>query len=581
MGGADLTPTSAARRSLAWIRWATLVLLFASAGAAAQSDGPAQPSDDDRSRRSPRSTMRGFLLACREDAYGLAADYLVLDASQKTEPDRVALQFKRVLDRSFWVDLEALSDEPSGDLADGERRRDVVGTIEGVGVDDIPIVLERSSADGSWRIAGKTVADVGEMYAGDSLTGIVDLLPAWSSMRIGELELWQWSSLLLMVVLAYALSVLVVSVTVRVASRIAARSSSTMDDELIRAAAGPLVAAVSVGLFVAGTAPLGLPVPAQSFIRDSAQVLLVVALTWLGVRALDVAAWTMERRFGGSADTTLLTVIPVGRRVAKVCVVLIGGLAALQNVGVNVLSIIAGLGIAGIAVALAAQKTFENFFGTLSILIDQPVRRGDFCRFGDKLGTVEDIGLRSTRVRTLDRTIVTIPNADFSALQIENFGSRDRIRFVAMLGLRYETSADQLRHVLIGLKRLLVAHARVLPDPARIRFVGFGAYSLDLEVFAYVDTPNWDEFLAIREDLMLQIIEVVEASGTGFAFPSQTLYVAKDGGLDAERRGSAEADVQSWRDSSELALPDIPPEQARTLHGTLVYPPQGSSARKT
>ena len=521
--------------------------------------------------------MRGFLLACREDAYGLAADYLMLDAERRTEPAQIARQLKRVLDRNLWVDLDALSDEAAGDTGDGDRRRDFVGRIPRTGGGEIPIVLERSGADGTWRIAGTTVADVGAMYTSSSLDGLVDLLPEWSFVRVGELELWQWSALLLAVVLAYGLSVVVVNAAVRVALRIAARSRSGVDDEVIRCSAAPLVAAVSVGVFVAVTLPLGLPIPAQTFIRDLAQVLVVVALTWLAVRAIDVAARLMERRLGGSADTTLLTVIPVGRRVAKVCVAVIGGLAALQNVGVNVFSIIAGLGIAGIAVALAAQKTFENFFGTLSILIDQPVRRGDFCRFGEKIGTVEDIGLRSTRVRTLDRTVVTIPNADFSAMQIENFGSRDRIRFFAMLGLRYETSADQLRHVLIGLKRLLVAHPRVLPEPARIRFVGFGAYSLDLELFAYVDTSDWDEFLAIREDLMLQIIEVVEASGSGFAFPSQTLYVGKDVGLDPARRGSAEAEVQTWRESSDLALPDLPRAQAEKLRGTLVYPPRGSS----
>jgi MscS family membrane protein len=565
---------------IAWVVAVALVVLFAAATALAQSSVPTPPGEEDRSRRSPRSAMRGFLLACREDAYGLAADYLVLDAAQRTEPSQVARELKRVLDRNLWVDLDALSDEPSGNLGDGDRGRDFVGRIAESGGDEIPIVLERSSADGTWRIAGSTVIEVGEMYARSGLGPLVDLLPEWSFVRVGELELWQWSALLLAVVLAYGFSVLAVSAAVRVALRIAARSQSAMDDELIRCAAAPLVAAVSVCFFLAATLPLGLPVPAQAFLRDLAQVLVVVALTWLAVRAIEVAARVMEQRLGGRADTTLLTVIPVGRRVAKVCIAVIGGLAALQNVGVNVVSIIAGLGIAGIAVALAAQKTFENFFGTLSILIDQPIRRGDFCRFGEKLGTVEDIGLRSTRVRTLDRTLVTIPNSEFSSMQIENFGSRDRIRFSALLGLRYETSADQLRHVLIGLKRLLVAHPRVLPDPARIRLVGLGAYSLDLEVFAYVDTSDWDDFLAVREDLMLQIIQVIETSGTGFAFPSQTLYLGKDAGLDSERRGLAEADVRTWRESSELPLPDLPRVQLEKLRGTLIYPPPGSSTSK-
>jgi MscS family membrane protein len=168
---------------------------------------------------------------------------------------------------------------------------------------------------------------------------------------------------------------------------------------------------------------------------------------------------------------------------------------------------------------------------------------GDFCRFGDRVGTIQEIGLRSTRVRTLDRTVVTVPNSEFSALALENFAERDRIWFQTVLGLRYETTADQLRHVLAGLTRLLRDDERVDPDPARVRFVGFGAFSLDLEVFAYIRTRDWAEFLRIREELLLEIMDVVAASGSGFAFPSQTIYTATDAGLDEEKARRAIEEV--------------------------------------
>jgi small-conductance mechanosensitive channel len=198
--------------------------------------------------------------------------------------------------------------------------------------------------------------------------------------------------------------------------------------------------------------------------------------------------------------------------------------------------IVAGLGIGGLAVALAAQKTVENLFGGLTLITDQPVRAGDFCRVGGWIGTVEDVGLRSTRIRTLDRTVVTIPNAAFAAMELENFARRDRIFFHPILNLRYETTPDQLRWLLVALKRLLVSHPMVSPEPARVRFVALGAHSLDLELFAYVRTTDFDEFLAVQEDLLLRIMDLVEESGTGFAFPSQTLYAAPDPGVDAERR---------------------------------------------
>ena len=210
------------------------------------------------------------------------------------------------------------------------------------------------------------------------------------------------------------------------------------------------------------------------------------------------------------------------------------------------------------------------------LIADRPVQVGDFCRFGDKVGTIEDIGLRATRVRTLDRTIVSVPNAEFSSLQLENFTQRDRIWLKAILGLRYETTPDQLRHVLIGLKRVLLAHPMIDPDPARVRFVGFGAYSLDLEVFAYVRTTDWAEFLAVREDVFLRFMDAVDASGSGFAFPSQTLYAGTDGGLDVARARAAEDEVARWRAEGRLHLPDVPEATVAEIDVTLDYPPKGS-----
>jgi MscS family membrane protein len=254
-------------------------------------------------------------------------------------------------------------------------------------------------------------------------------------------------------------------------------------------------------------------------------------------------------------------------------------LAILQNVGVNVTSLLAGLGVGGIAVALAAQKTLENLFGGVTIVADQPVRVGEFCRFGERVGTVEEIGLRSTRIRTLDRTVITIPNAQFSSMEVENFARRDRFWYKPTLGLRYETTPDQIRFLLVTIREILYAHPRVDPDPARVRFTGFGASSLDLEIFSYVRARDVSDYLEVAEDLNLRIMDAVAKAGTGFAFPSQTLYVRADDGSDADAAKAAEAAVQGWRERDELPLPGFPPERVRGLAGTLDYPPEGSALR--
>ena len=252
-----------------------------------------------------------------------------------------------------------------------------------------------------------------------------------------------------------------------------------------------------------------------------------------------------------------------------------------RTLGVNVSAAVAGLGIGGIAIALAAQKTLENLIGGISLFADRPVQVGDFFRYGDQVGTVEEIGLRSTRIRTLDRTVVTIPNAEFSNLRLESFARRDRMRLWTMVGVRYETTPDQLRYLLAQLREILLAHPRVTEEPARVRLVGFGAYSLDLEVSAYVDTSEWNEFLGIREDIYLLFMDAIKEAGTGFAFPSTTTYVGRDEGLNAEEIRQAEARVAQWREKGELPFPNFPDELHREVENSLHWPPPGSPGSST
>jgi MscS family membrane protein len=395
-----------------------------------------------------------------------------------------------------------------------------------------------------------------------------------------DVRLWQWTALLALIVVAAGLSWILTTLVVAVLRRFTARSRTGLDDRVIALAGGPVRLIIGVGLFASGTQLLDLPEPVGEFFAALQKGLTLVGITWLLTRMVDLAARAAENALLARNHMAAMSVVPLGRRTVKVLVLALATLAVLQNFGINVTGILAGLGIGGLAVALAAQKTVENLFGGLSLIADQPVRVGAFCRFGDRLGTVEEIGLRSTRVRTLDRTVVTVPNAEFASLQLENYTQRDRIWFHTTLGVRYETTPEQMRHLLIELKKLLISHPKVDPDPARVRFVGFGACSLDLEVFAYILTTDFDEFLAIREDLLLRIAEAVAASGSGFAFPSRTLYVAADSGLDSERRTAAESQVRRWRDDNALDLPRLHPDRLEALKGTLEYPPKGAAVRK-
>ena len=260
----------------------------------------------------------------------------------------------------------------------------------------------------------------------------------------------------------------------------------------------------------------------------------LVALPHLGSQSIDAHLVRLFTRLGGLAVALLLVV------------------SGANELGIPVYGIIAGLGVGGLAIALAAQPTIENLIGGLNIFADRPIRVGSFCHYGSDQGTVETIGIRSTRMRGLNRTITTIPNAILSKMPIVNYAERDRMLIKCVLNLRYETSREQLQYLLASLRTMLRDHPRIDPDPARVRFVGFGASSLDVEVFAYVTTRDWNEFLAIREDVFLRIMAIVENSGTTFAFPSQTLYVGRDGGVDAAKVQAAEAQLKSWRHDDRL-----------------------------
>jgi MscS family membrane protein len=255
-------------------------------------------------------------------------------------------------------------------------------------------------------------------------------------------------------------------------------------------------------------------------------------------------------------------------------------LVILNSIGFNVGAALAGLGIGGLALGLGAQKTLENFFGGVSVLSDQAFSVGDTCKIGEYVGTVEDIGLRSTRIRTADRTVASIPNGYVAAANLENYTLRDKILFKQVIGLRYETSVDQLRYLLAEIRKLLYRHVCVESPTARVRLVRFGLNSIDLEVFAYVLSTEYVEFLGIQEDLLLRILALVEGAGSGLAFPSQTLYVSRDKGLDKQKGETASAAVEEWRQKNQLPFPDHDATTIAQIENTLEYPPETSALRK-
>jgi MscS family membrane protein len=227
----------------------------------------------------------------------------------------------------------------------------------------------------------------------------------------------------------------------------------------------------------------------------------------------------------------------------KILVIFFAVVLLLHGAGVNVSAMLAGLGIGGIALALAAQKTLEDLFGGITVITRKAVRVGDFCQLADDIGTIEDISLGSTRVRTLDRTIVTIPNAKVSQMELENYSMRDKIWFHHVFGLRSDTSPEQMRQVLAQITQMLRGDIRVEKESARIRLIEFAASSLQVEIFAYIKTTDYTAFVEIQEDLLLRIMDIIVANGTSIALPSQITYLGRDQ-RDGASRDRPGADTQ-------------------------------------
>jgi MscS family membrane protein len=538
-------------------------------------------------RETPRGTVLGFLYAAQDGNWAAAVQFLELPRREtiavNAETRELARMLKVLLDRGLRG-LSGFSNVPEGNLQDGlPEDRELVGEIE-LRRRSLDVLLRRVTLPGSdhrvWLFSQETLRQVPAVYAATGPTRLETMLPApLVQIQFWEVALWQWLALLILLPVSFALAWVVTRIVSRILHSLTRRTNTTIDDQLVTALFGPVLLILLILFFRSVTAALELPLLLRQFLSHLHVVAGLAAFVWFAFRAVDLGAEHTREALVKTQRISAISIIPLGRRIAKAVAITVGALAILENVGFDLGAIITGLGVGGIAIALAAQKTLENLFGGFAIITDQPVRVGDFCRFGDKVGTVEDIGMRSTRIRTLDRTVVSVPNAQFSTMALENFAPREKCRFVLKFGVRYETTPDQLRYVLAEVRRMLYEHPKVEAG-ARIRFVGFGASSLDMEVFSFVLTPDFGEFLSIQEDLLLRIMDIVNASGTGFAFPSRTTYLAKDSGLDTARSQAATDAVRVWRERGDLPFPDFRADDVAAMQNRLPYPmPESSVAQ--
>jgi MscS family membrane protein len=342
----------------------------------------------------------------------------------------------------------------------------------------------------------------------------------------GALAWWQWIAVPGVIALSGASGIVLGWLTRGGLGRLVARTSTTWDDQLLSRLGSPLTFAWGFIAAMILVPVLALSDGASASISGALRVALLVDIFWALLRGIDVGGRFLLTTPWAALHPGSRALLPLAVRVSKILVVATAAVAIFAELGYPVASLVAGLGIGGLAFALAAQKTIENLFGAFSIGFDQPFREGDFVKVEDFVGTVEAIGLRSTRIRTLDRTLITIPNGRLADMRLESFAERDRLRLACVVSLVYSTTAQQMRDVLSGLESVLRAHPKIWPDAVVVKFKELGSSSLDVEIMAWFQTRDWGEFQGIRQEILLQFMEVVERAGSSFAFPTRTLHLA-------------------------------------------------------
>ena len=540
---------------------------------AAATPAPAAPSDPlELGRETPRGTVIGFVRAAQSENYDLAVQYFEPRRRTNVEPEReLAQQLLEILNARFRGSLDSITNDPMG-RQENEPPRDqiVVGVGRGLS-ESFPLYLVHEDvARGAkvWLISRQTIDQVPEVYDSLRFAQLEKRLPGFLvKIRFFGMPLWQWISIVLFAPVALLLGWLV-ALLVRLGFQQMRRAMGLAPLQvgpLRRFGPTAVLGAVIIHYYFVYL--VGASILYREYYRDMLLILLAFAFYWAITKItywLSLRMWNQLTERGMYAERSLVSLT---RRVLDVAIFFVIALVVFKNVlNWNLTAALAGLGIGGLAIGLGAQKTFENMMGGISILTDRALLVGDACRIGDQRGVVEDIGLRSTKLRTEERTLVSIPNGTVATAILENFRLRDKILFRQTVRLRYDLSPDHVRYVTEQLRQVLTGHPKVDEASARVRLQKLGENAIEMEIYAYILTREYREFLVVQEALILQAMDVLENSGAAIAVPGQTTMVTRDAWVDPQKAAAVQKAIEKSRD------PGVPGMQRPGLAADVIPP---------
>ena len=499
----------------------------------AQAKGTEEKPIDPLGRSTPHGTVLGFLQTAQNGKYKEAAQYLQLSKNERlARGEELARRLHALMDNAFLGRVGAITEQREGSIQPGvSQDHEQIGVFRSHGI-ETPVDLVRVSdprAGDIWVFSSQTLAQVPDLFDQIESDRLGSYLPSFlSTTRILGTPLWRWIAFLLLIPVAFGASWVIVKVAGKVRRFWLHSRQYPVIQHIHDSLTRPLELILTVLLHRIAIRFLGVPLLFRLYYQRTTNIILVGGIAWLAFRIVNRWGERARARALSSSKDRSGSIVVLGQRILNVLIVIIAGLSMLSILGFNLTTAIAGLGIGSIALAFAAQKTLENLLGGVSIIGDQVVRVGEVCRIADREGTVEGISLRSTRIRTLQRTELFVPNGQLANMNLENLSRRDKFLFEIRIGLRQETSPAQLRSFLTDVRPLLLADTRVGRDNCRVRFVGLGESSFDLEISCYILTTDLSEFFAIREDLLLGILDLMAAKGISLAVPVRTLHLTRD-----------------------------------------------------
>lgn len=541
---------------------------------AASTGSPASPPTDplELGRETPRGAVIGFIRAAQSENYDIAVQYFETRRRAGLEPEQeLAQQLLDILNARFVGSLDSITNDPTGRQEGGPPREQViVGGTRGLS-ESFPLYLVHAEVARGvkvWLISRQTLDQVPEVYDSLRFPQLEKRLPKFLvKTRFLGMPLWQWLAIVLFAPVALLIGWLAAFLLRFAARRIrSALGLALLPQEPVRRF-GPTAVLGAVIVHYYFVYLIGASILYRQYYRNLLLILLAFAFYWALTRVtywLSLRMWNQFTTRGMYAERSLVS---LSRRVLDVAIFFLIALLVFKNVlDWNLTAALAGLGIGGLAIGLGAQKTFENMMGGISILTDRAVLVGDACRIGDQRGIVEDIGLRSTKLRTEERTLVSIPNGTVATAVLENFRLRDKILFRQVVRLRYDLSPDHVRYVMQELRDVLARHPKVEDASARVRLLNLGENAIEVQIYGYVLTREYREFLAVQEELILQAMDVLENSGAAIAVPGQTTMVTRDAWIDPQKAAAAQKAMEKSRD------PGVPGMQRPPLAADIIPP---------